>query len=92
MKQTNTSIRLLTKISDYIKLMRIKQYIKNFFVFSAIIFSNNILNINLFLNTFIAFVCFCLMSSSVYALNDAIDMDKDKKHPKNVIDQWQVEE
>ncbi|WKK93902.1 hypothetical protein Q0Y04_06700 [Clostridioides difficile] len=78
MKQTNTSIRLLTKISDYIKLMRIKQYIKNFFVFSAIIFSNNILNINLFLNTFIAFVCFCLMSSSVYALNDAIDMDKDK--------------
>ncbi|HBH0419322.1 TPA: UbiA family prenyltransferase, partial [Clostridioides difficile] len=82
MKQTNTSIRLLTKISDYIKLMRIKQYIKNFFVFSAIIFSNNILNINLFLNTFIAFVCFCLMSSSVYALNDAIDMDKDKKHPK----------
>ncbi|NJA37003.1 decaprenyl-phosphate phosphoribosyltransferase, partial [Clostridioides difficile] len=47
MKQTNTSIRLLTKISDYIKLMRIKQYIKNFFVFSAIIFSNNILNINL---------------------------------------------
>ncbi|AWH76670.1 decaprenyl-phosphate phosphoribosyltransferase [Clostridioides difficile] len=82
MKQTNTSIRLLTKISDYIKLMRIKQYIKNFFVFSAIIFSNNILNINLFLNTFIAFVCFCLMSSSVYALNDSIDMDKDKKHPK----------
>ncbi len=77
MKQTNTSIRLLTKISDYIKLMRIKQYIKNFFVFSAIIFSNNILNINLFLNTFIAFVCFCL-SSSVYALNDSIDMDKDK--------------
>ncbi|MFL8711892.1 decaprenyl-phosphate phosphoribosyltransferase [Clostridioides sp. GD02377] len=82
MKQTNTNVKLLTKISDYIKLMRIKQYIKNFFVFSAIIFSNNILNTNLLLKTFIAFVCFCLISSSVYALNDAIDMDKDKKHPK----------
>lgn len=82
MKQTNTNVKLLTKISDYIKLMRIKQYIKNFFVFSAIIFSNNILNTNLLLKTFIAFVCFCIISSSVYALNDAIDMDKDKKHPK----------
>ncbi|MDI0267622.1 decaprenyl-phosphate phosphoribosyltransferase [Clostridioides difficile] len=82
MKQTNTNVKLLTKISDYIKLMRIKQYIKNFFVFSAIIFSNNILNTNLLLKTFIAFVCFCLISSSVYALNDAIDMDKDKRHPK----------
>ena len=82
MKQTNTNVKLLTKISDYIKLMRIKQYIKNFFVFSAIIFSNNILNTNLLLKTFIAFVCFCLISSAVYALNDAIDMDKDKKHPK----------
>lgn len=82
MKQTNTNVKLLTKISDYIKLMRIKQYIKNFFVFSAIIFSNNILNTNLLSKTFIAFVCFCLISSSVYALNDAIDMDKDKKHPK----------
>ncbi|NMS90836.1 decaprenyl-phosphate phosphoribosyltransferase [Clostridioides difficile] len=82
MKQTNTNVKLLTKISDYIKLMRIKQYIKNFFVFSALIFSNNILNTNLLLKTFIAFVCFCIISSSVYALNDAIDMDKDKKHPK----------
>lgn len=82
MKQTNTNGKLLTKISDYIKLMRIKQYIKNFFVFSAIIFSNNILNTNLLLKTFLAFACFCLISSSAYALNDAIDMDKDKKHPK----------
>ncbi|MCC0646100.1 MULTISPECIES: decaprenyl-phosphate phosphoribosyltransferase [unclassified Clostridioides] len=82
MKQTNTIINLLTKISDYIRLMRIKQYIKNLFIFASIIFSNNILNISLLLNTFIAFVCFCLISSSAYALNDAIDMDKDKKHPK----------
>ena len=69
-------------IKDYIKLMRPKHYIKNLFVLAALVFSNKIVNIDSIYNTLIAFVSFCLISSSVYVLNDIVDIEKDKLHPK----------
>lgn len=69
-------------LKEYIKLMRVKQYIKNLFVIAALIFSNKLLNSNAIYNTTIAFISFCLLSSSVYVLNDIVDMEKDKLHPK----------
>lgn len=61
-----------------IKLLRPKQWIKNFFVFGPIIFSNNLMNFELLKNTFLTFISFCLISSSVYVLNDIVDKDSDK--------------
>lgn len=69
-------------IKNYIKLMRPKQYIKNLFVVAALVFSNKILNISCLLNTIVTFILFCLISSAVYTLNDIVDIDKDKIHPK----------
>lgn len=64
-----------------IKLLRPKQWIKNFFVFGPIIFSNNLLNFDLLIRNFITFISFCLISSTVYILNDIVDKESDKKHP-----------
>lgn len=64
-----------------IKLLRPKQWIKNFFVFGPIIFSNNLLNFNLLIRNVITFISFCLISSNVYILNDIVDKERDKKHP-----------
>lgn len=67
-------------MKQYIKLMRPYQWIKNFFVFGAIIFSYNFFNIDSIIKVLITFVCLCLISSSVYIMNDIIDVNKDREH------------
>ncbi|MBB6622326.1 decaprenyl-phosphate phosphoribosyltransferase [Clostridium gasigenes] len=65
-----------------IKLLRPKQWIKNFFVFGAVIFSNNIINFGVAKSNILTFIAFCLISSTVYILNDIVDVERDRKHPK----------
>ena len=58
------------------------EWIKNFFVFGALIFSCSFLDINKVIISIVAFVLFCLASSTVYIMNDVLDVEKDKVHPK----------
>tara|TARA_B100000579_G_scaffold437478_1_gene466990 strand:- start:645 stop:1499 length:855 start_codon:yes stop_codon:yes gene_type:complete len=69
-------------IKDYLKLIRVKQWTKNFFCFSGIIFGEQLISSSLFLVSLSTFICFCLISSSVYILNDLFDKDADANHPK----------
>ncbi|MBC2578896.1 decaprenyl-phosphate phosphoribosyltransferase [Clostridium sp. DJ247] len=68
-------------IRAIVELMRPKQWIKNFFVFAAIIFSGNFLNVEIFKLNIITFILFCITSSCVYIVNDIVDIEKDKCHP-----------
>ena len=61
--------------------LRLNQWIKNLIVFTAIIFSGQLLNIELFLRSLFVFFIFCLLSSTSYVLNDIIDYPYDRKHP-----------
>ncbi|MBA4311313.1 MAG: decaprenyl-phosphate phosphoribosyltransferase [Chlorobiaceae bacterium] len=61
--------------------MRIQQWIKNLFIFAALIFSGNLFYlIDLYL-TIGGFILFSLVSSGVYLFNDIVDIEKDKLHP-----------
>jgi 4-hydroxybenzoate polyprenyltransferase len=60
---------------------RPQQWIKNLFIFAAIIFSQNILNLSLLGKTIVAFISFCFLSSSFYIFNDLQDLEEDKRHP-----------
>jgi len=68
-------------LKDIIKSLRIKQWIKNGFLFAGIIFDGQLFNINAFFQTTVGFLIFCLLSSSVYYINDVFDKEADKQHP-----------
>ena len=71
----------MKKFKNYLKLMRVKHYLKNFLVFAPLLFSGMFFNTNLLLTAFLAFVAFSLTASVVYIINDIRDIEKDKLHP-----------
>ena len=72
----------MQSLSQILLLMRPKQWVKNTFIFFPLIFSGNIFHPHLLQNSFRAFVGFCLVSSSMYILNDLFDRKRDRLHPK----------
>ena len=64
----------------YLKLMRIKHYIKNLLIFLPLIFSQNINSRNILL-TILGFISFSFASSTIYIINDIKDKEKDQNHP-----------
>ena len=67
--------------TQIIKLIRIPQWIKNFFVFVPLVFSLNLFHKELLFTTLLGFFIFCLTSSVVYIINDIVDADADRAHP-----------
>jgi 4-hydroxybenzoate polyprenyltransferase len=65
-----------------IKTGRPKEWIKNVFVFAGLLFSGKFNQSHEVLEAFVTFVAFCLISSAGYFVNDLIDVELDRKHPK----------
>ena len=65
-----------------IRTMRPKQWTKNLLLFAALIFSQNLFQTAMLGDVIIAFLIFCILSGSVYTLNDLIDLNQDRQHPK----------
>jgi 4-hydroxybenzoate polyprenyltransferase len=72
---------MLRKALHIISSMRLQQWIKNLFIFAALIFSANFFNIPDLFPTFLGFLLFSLSASGVYIINDIADLEKDKLHP-----------
>ncbi|MBC7324127.1 MAG: decaprenyl-phosphate phosphoribosyltransferase [Moorella sp. (in: Bacteria)] len=62
--------------------LRPKQWLKNAFVFAAILFSRHLLDIPLLVRAFQVFVVFCLISGGTYLINDLVDRERDRRHPR----------
>lgn len=64
-----------------LKLLRPRQWIKNFALFAGITFAGQLFNGDLFFQVVSGFVAFCMFASSTYIFNDILDVGKDKLHP-----------
>lgn len=71
-----------TSFISYLKLLRVHQWIKNFFIFAPIFFSFSFHSGESLINASIAFIGFCCIASSIYIINDWKDIESDKQHPK----------
>src|SRR5258708_1696913 len=69
-------------LSALLLAMRPRQWTKNLAIFVGIVFAQRLLNPALFGRAMIAFVAFCLASSSIYLFNDLLDLENDRQHPK----------
>lgn len=69
-------------ITKYVFLsMRPEQWIKNFFVFTALLFSKNLFNLSKDIDALVGFIIFCMITGCAYMINDLVDLEKDKLHP-----------
>ncbi|MGD8397486.1 MAG: decaprenyl-phosphate phosphoribosyltransferase [Anaerolineae bacterium] len=73
---------LFTNIYGLLRTLRPRQWVKNGFVFMALLFDQKLFDWPLLLRTIFAFILFCMISSTVYIINDLADLEKDKLHPK----------
>lgn len=71
----------LQPILPYIVLIRPTQWVKNFLVFTPLIFAGAALSLPLVGASVVAFLVFSLAASSMYVLNDLKDRDADALHP-----------
>lgn len=76
-----SAYREISVITGIFKTLRPKQWTKNGFIFAALIFDNKLFQIEPFLKTIIGFILLCVISGTVYLINDLIDIDKDRRHP-----------
>lgn len=66
---------------NLLRLMRPHQYIKNLFVYIGVLFGHD-WTFNGFMQASVVFAAFCLCASGVYVLNDMVDVEADRAHPR----------
>lgn len=66
----------------YIRLIRPRQWTKNGFVLAGLVFSAEAFQLQSIVAALLAFAVFCALSGAVYAANDVLDVEEDRKHPE----------
>jgi 4-hydroxybenzoate polyprenyltransferase len=66
----------------WIKAARLHQWVKNVLIFLPALLAHSIFNPTVLLESALAFVAYGLCASSVYVVNDLLDLDADRRHPR----------
>ncbi|MCI6856197.1 MAG: UbiA family prenyltransferase, partial [Bacteroidales bacterium] len=69
-------------IRNIVLLLRPHQWLKIGFVFLPLFFSGQLFDTDALLPTLLAFVAFCFVAAGIYCINDIVDAEADRRHPK----------
>lgn len=72
----------MSSLIDLLKTMRPRQWTKNIVVFAPLVFDVKLFEPVYLAQTTAGFVLLCLISGTVYLINDLVDIEKDRQHPK----------
>lgn len=72
----------LSQLRYFFISMRPRQWTKNIFVFAGLVFSGQLSDPVLLSRVVLGFLLFSFASSSIYILNDLVDLNNDRKHPE----------
>ncbi len=87
MTSVKTTLRPLwntlpTPVRGLIATMRPIQWSKNGFVFAAILFDQQFTQAEPLARVVAAFILLCLVASTIYLINDLVDIERDRLHPR----------
>ncbi len=79
---TSESVDFMTAVRGLLRTMRPKQWAKNAFVFAGLLFDRQLLEAEAFGRVIAAFILFSLTASAIYLINDIVDIERDRLHPR----------
>ena len=69
-------------VKDILKIIRLHQWVKNVFVLVPLFFGGSLLDSTDIAASAVTFMAFSFIASSIYCLNDIVDVEDDRRHPK----------
>lgn len=65
-----------------LRTMRPHQWTKNVIIFAGLVFDGQLTNMNSLIRVVIGFVLLCFVASTIYIINDLVDIEADRQHPR----------
>lgn len=66
----------------WLRLLRPRQWSKNGLLFAALVFARRATDLDALAQASLGFVAFCMLSGATYAMNDVLDVERDRAHPR----------
>ncbi len=80
--QALSGSRALSGARALLRLARPRQWTKNALLFAALLFARRLGDPAAVASAALGFVAFCLLSAGTYAINDLLDAERDRLHPR----------